>query len=361
MPRRPAAAVLLLASALAPAATALGCDGADALLFAFFQGDEQLYYATSYDGLAWTVLNGNRPVLRTAVPATSIRDPYLHAVPGGGYAMVSTDGQAFGGNPNVLTWTTKDLITYSPERVVAVMNASFFPPGAKVDDTWAPEFVWDALGSRFLVFWAAKGAGIYAPEAACSNSVADHFAFFGAHTTDFATFSPPFLLFDPGCTIDGMGGIDGDLVQDENGLWTLVFKDARGDGEPVRGVRSVASSTGLLEGPYLDGDISPLISPTLVEAPEAVYFPLPSDPLTPRWLLYYDCSFFPTPQGWPRPPYGVSTSPSLAAPQWTPVPGACTGGGDTAFPKGATHGSFVCLSNATLASLWKAFPPAAAA
>lgn len=165
------------------------------------------------------------------------------------------------------------------------------------------------------------------------------------------------MIFDPGCNVSGVGGIDGDIKVDENGVFTMVYKDARGTGEPVRGVRSAVSSTGKLGGPYLDSTISPLLATTLVEAPEAVYFPLPSDPGTPRWLLYYDCSFKPTPKGWPRPPYGVSVSPSLAQPNWTEVPGSCSGDApDTAFPKGATHGSFVCLSNATLANLMAAFP-----
>ena len=145
--------------------------------------------------------------------------------------------------------------------------------------------------------------------------------------------------------------------QDENGVWTMVFKDARGSGEPVRGIRSAVSSTGRVEGPYLDATISPLLAPTLVEAPEAVFFPDPSAPDVARWLLYYDCSFMPIPSGWPRPPYGVSVSPTLANHSWMQVPGACTGNSNqTAFPKGATHGSFLCVSNSTLKALLAAFP-----
>lgn len=71
----------------------------------------------------------------------------------------------------------------------------------------------------------------------------------------------------------------------------------------------------------------------------------------------------PTPPGYPRPPYGVSTSPRLLpGATWTPMEGSCS---DTnpalSFPKGATHGSFVCLTDAEYARVVAAFPPAASA
>ena len=346
---------LLAAVAGAAAAT----DSCDSLLFVFFQGDEKLYYAYSADGLHWSVMNSNKPVMNATIPNTSIRDPYIHAKPDGGYQMVSTNGHNFGGNPYILTWSTDDLINYSSEYMAEVMGPAFFPPPAQLKDTWAPEWVWDAERNQYFVFWAADGANLLPTNPTtgpCNNTDAGRFAFYGSRTSDFRAFSPPSVIFDPGCNVTGVGGIDGDIVQDENGLWTMVYKDARGSGEPVRGVRSAVSSTGRVEGPYLDSSISPLLAQTLVEAPEAVYFP---DPAThaPRWLLYYDCSFMPTPAGWPRPPYGVSVSPSLAKPQWSEVPGACTGNSTlTAFPKGATHGSFLCISNATLSTLLDAFP-----
>jgi hypothetical protein len=335
----------------AAAASASGCD--ESLLFAFFTS-EQLFYALSEDGLHWTTLNGGEPVMSAVAPA-SIRDPYLHATPGGGYRLVSTDGQGFGNTPNILTWSSVDLITFSPMQEVPVMGPAFFPPPAVVTDTWAPEWVYDTTKSAFLVFWAARGSRVLPILPSCSNTDDGRFAFWATYTAEWAQFSPPFVLFDPGCNQTapvGDGGIDGDLVQDDEGRWVLVYKDARGLNETVRGVRAAVSSTSSPAGPY--ADISELLVPTLVEAPEAVRF-------AGSWLLFYDCSFMPTPQGWPRPPYGVARSTSgtlsLSPAGWAPVPGACTGNSpDTAFPKGATHGSFICTTNATAAALAAAFP-----
>ena len=154
----------------------------------------------------------------------------------------------------------------------------------------------------------------------------------------------------------GDGGIDGTLVKDEANNWVFAYKDARGADETVRGVRFARSSTGLVGGPYLDASITQLQSPTLVEGPELVYVPAADG--SPRWLQYYDCSFVRTPPGWPRPPYGVSASPSLVNAAFVELPGACTGNNTAVidFPHGATHGSFLCINATTLASLQAAFP-----
>lgn len=149
---------LLLSAIAASVATAsassssLGCEGADALLFAYFQGDERLYYAFSYDGLHWANLNNGTFVMQSTISGTSIRDPYVF--PAGdrdGYRMVSTNGHNFGGVTNILTWYSPDLITWENETLVDVMGAAFFPAPAKVTDTWAPEFKWDELASSYMV------------------------------------------------------------------------------------------------------------------------------------------------------------------------------------------------------------------
>ena len=160
------------------------------------------------------------------------------------------------------------------------------------------------------------------------------------------------MLFDPGCDVAvGDGGIDGDLVVDESGRPVLVFKDALGAGESVRGARLARSTSGLVSGPYESQ--GPLLA-TLVEGPELVQF-------GGQWLLYLDCSFMPTPPGWPRPPFGVMTSPHLAPANFTLVPGSCS---DTnpalGFPRGITHASCGCLADEELAPVLAAFPPAAA-
>ena len=341
-----------------------------ALLFAYFlEQDEALHYAVSRDGLVWSPpLNGGAPVLNCS--ASSLRDPFIARSPAGGFRMVATNGAGFGGTPTILTWPSDDLVTWGRETVAAVMSPAFFPPHASVANTWAPEWVWDAgagASGRYLAFWAARGDGIAPalPGPGCPGNASGRFAFFAAHSDDLIAFDPPFLLFDPGCWATGDGGIDGDLVFDAaRRMWVLAYKDARGLGEghaaeELRGIRVVTAPA--LLGPWTNATTSALLVPPLVEAPELV-MELPAG-AQPGVLLYYDCSFYPTPQGAPRPPYGVARAPSLAEPYaFTPLPGAClgnaTGDAVVSFPPGATHGSFVCVTEAELQAVLAAFPEA---
>ena len=334
-----------------------------ALLFAYFTSTDELQYAYSRDGLTFEPLNHGSPVLNCT--RDSLRDPYLARAQGGaapGFFLVATNSRGFGGTRTILTWASPDLVHWGAETEAEVMAAAFFPPNATVQDTWAPEFVWDEGVGKHLAFWAARGSGIAPPLGGCAGTNAARFVFFAAHTADFVTFETPFPLFDPGCAIEGVGGIDGNLVFDEaRGLWVLSYKDARGEGEghaaeELRGVRMLTARS--VTGPWLAANVSSLVVPPLVEAPELVLdMPLAAGGA----LLYYDCSFFPTPPGYPRPPYGVARgSGGSSAGAFTPLPGACVGNasGDAAvsFPRGATHGSFLCISEAELDVLRAAFP-----
>ena len=213
-----------------------------------------------------------------------------------------------------------------------------------------------------LAFWAARGSGIAPPlSASCAGHNEARFVFYGAHTLDFVHFQAPFPLFDPGCAVEGDGGIDGNLVFDAaRSLWVLSYKDARGDGEghgpeELRGIRMLTA--GALQGPWVAASVGPMVVPPLVEAPELV-LALPEGVAGP--LLYYDCSFWPTPPGYPRPPYGVARSGGSSSGAFEPLPGACVGNAsgtaEVAFPRGATHGSFLCISEQELSALLAAFP-----
>ena len=345
-----AALLALVAHAASAPSAAAACPRQ---LFAYFKSDERMYYALAADALHWTVLNKNQPVLATTIAGTSLRDVYVGRGHTGGYLMVATNGHGFGNTPTIITYNSSDLITWSAEFVADVMSI----PGGTVTDTWAPEFLWDPVSSSYFVFWAAKGNGLVPPAAlaGCTNpTAAAQFMFFGAHTPDLQSFSPPTMFFAPGCNATqpvGDGGIDGDIVLNSAGQYVMLYKDARGANESVRGVRSVTSSSGSPAGPYFDAGVGPLLIPPLVEGPEALWHP---DLET--YFLYYDCSFYPTPRGRSRPPYGVATGPLDGG--FTPVEGSCTGEGTSvSFPDGATHGSFLCIDEATADELTAAFPP----
>jgi hypothetical protein len=227
-----------------------------ALLFAYFytasSSDQALHYAVSRDGSHWSTLNGGFPVLNTSTVG-GLRDPFLNRGPDNRFHMVATNGANFGGDSSILAWSSTDLITWAAESVVNVMGPSFFPKG-QIGDVWAPEWHADPAGG-YMVFWAARGDGIMPslPSPGCAGNQSSRFAFFATHTDDFtfAGMTQPTVIFDPGCDATGDGGIDGDIVLDEDGVYTLVYKDARGVGEGhnvemYRGIRIATSSTSSL-------------------------------------------------------------------------------------------------------------------
>ena len=326
------------------------------LFFHFEAQEESLFLSYSNNiGQVWLSMNNGKSILNTSKGVPGLRDPFVNrAVDGSGYFMVATNGQNFGGVNNILTFSTKDFTSWTQNLV------AFQPENGTVVDTWAPEFVFDVTTDSYLVFSAIQGVNNTSPayESECVNSNDSRFRFWYSHTSDFITFDHPLqLLFDPGCgdATNGMGGIDGDIQVNDNGQFVLVYKDARGKSEDVRGIRLVVSD--FLAGPY--GPISPLLAPVHVEAPQLVQTSsIAKGDTKNEWLLYYDCSFFPTPAGFPRPPYGVSRTSTLSNYSFTQLPGACTGDSSlTSFPLGATHGSFLCLNTSELLQVLTALGP----
>jgi hypothetical protein len=312
------------------------------VLVPYFQNDLQtLNYAVTKDGSHLTPLNGGFAVLNST---PTLRDPFANRAPDGSLRLVATNGDA---NNNVLTWRSDDAgVSWGPLSQINIMQQ--LPAPAHVDNLWAPEWHWDAAANAFMLFFAARGQHILPtlPGPGCDGQQDYRFAFFFSHTTDWVTFTDPAVLFDPGCFFTGDGGIDGDIVVDEHGIFNLVYKDARGvgeghDAELLRGVRIATSAT--LTGPYTKASVSDLLVPTLVEAPELYRAPDFSNDA--GWFLYFDCSFWPVPPGRKRPPYGIAHSDTLVDAHWTFIEGACTGNTTlTSFPDGMTHGSFLCIN-----------------
>lgn len=325
------------------------------LLFVYFGGvgepSEAVRYAWSADGFHWTTLNGNKPVLTANVVDTSVRDPFVNRGPDGRYHLVATNGRKFGGTPTILYWRSDDLVTWSPERVLPVMGSV----AEGLQSVWAPEWVWVPEHSSYLVFWAARFAdGKTHNDSLCSDPEKSRFKFWSIWTNDWDSFTAPTILYDPGCKHSGyapyndsVGGIDGDIVRLADGYYVFYYKDSRGyHGPDVQlhcGDRYAVSQS--VSGPY--SNPSEMVSPYGAEGPELIA-------VGSSWHLYYDCSFHPTPKGYPRPPYGVSLSDKPFGSEWREVLGSCTGNSsDLSFPIGATHGSFLCLSEKELFPILK--------
>src|SRR6266567_5666896 len=99
----------------------------DSYLFTSFRrnGETGVFFALSKDGRHWTPLNGNRPWLKPGEPGMLMRDPWLGQGPDGVWHMLWTWGWAVkdtGGKLKIGYASSKDLIHWSPQRALAVME-----------------------------------------------------------------------------------------------------------------------------------------------------------------------------------------------------------------------------------------------
>lgn len=135
-----------------------------AYIFVHFTGEdkpdgEQIYFSVSKDGLNWTDLNGEKPVLISELGEKGVRDPFIvrHPVTGKFYLM-ATDlcmytkkdwGEAVHeGSRDMIVWESDNLTEWSEAHSCTV--------GAEnVGCVWAPEAVYDEESGKFMVFFAS--------------------------------------------------------------------------------------------------------------------------------------------------------------------------------------------------------------
>ncbi len=164
--------------------------------FAYFAGEgysdgEQIYFASSQDGLNWDDLNNNKPVLTSTLGEKGVRDPFIIRSPEGDkFYLIATDLKINGGNgwtaaqengsQSLMVWESTDLVNWSDQRMVEV--------SADIDAgcTWAPEATYDELTGEYVVYWASKVE---------SDGYAKQRVYY-AKTRDFYTFTEPQVYID---------------------------------------------------------------------------------------------------------------------------------------------------------------------
>lgn len=164
--------------------------------FAYFAGEgysdgEQIYFASSQDGLNWDDLNNNKPVLTSTLGEKGVRDPFIIRSPEGDkFYLIATDLKINGGNgwtaaqedgsQSLMVWESTDLVNWSDQRMVEV--------SADIDAgcTWAPEATYDPTTGEYVVYWASKVA---------SDGYAKQRLYY-AKTRDFYTFTEPQVFID---------------------------------------------------------------------------------------------------------------------------------------------------------------------
>lgn len=158
-----------------------------------------LHLAVSQDGLNWTPLNGNNPVVTPTAGTLGLRDPYVFRKQDGTFVVIATDlnGTDFGQNNQYLhVWDSTNLTSFSGYRRIRMHTLT--------THTWAPTAFWDASRGQYgIVYSANNGSDVFLVN----------------YTSDFRTVSSPQVFFSP-----GYGVLDGDIVVD-GGTTYLYYKN----------------------------------------------------------------------------------------------------------------------------------------
>jgi hypothetical protein len=318
----------ITAAVLAAEAKAKAGEAADGgFLFVTFKGEqtprtEQVYFATSADGRAWTALNGAEPVLESALGERGVRDPFvLRAHDGRGFFLIATDlsinlnpdwsRAVRAGSRAILVWRSEDLVNWSGPRRVEVA-----PEDAGC--AWAPEAIYDEEAGEYLVFWA-------------STTGRDDFAkhrIWAARTKDFATFGAPFLYIEKETTV-----IDTTIVR-EGGRYHRFSKDEKH--------KAITLETAeRLGGPWREVPEFSLAKLVGYEGPQCYRVPASADGRGAAWCLILD--HYAAGEG-----YKPFVATELAGGRFEP-------GAGFAFPFKFRHGSVLPITAAERARLEAAF------
>lgn len=308
------AAFVLLAFTLAGTVRGENTSGlpATCYLFAYFLGSgDGLHLAWSTDGLSWKVLNEGKCYLKSTFGRATLRDPDLSLGPDHIFHLVWTDS----GNPKCIGYAdSKDLITWSNRKELPVMES--FPT---VKNSWAPILNYDASHSNYQIVWSSTVPGAF-PETDHQTTNDYNHRFYVTTTTDFSSFTPTTVFFDP-----GFSAIDATILQADSGYY-LIFKNETDLPNPQKTLQLAYSD--LLSGPYTG--IGPLKTypPSWVEGPTAIK-------IGHDYVVYYDC--------YTRGCYGAIRSHDLN--HWEDLsPQLC-------LPEGARHGSMLAVPSSVITCL----------
>lgn len=196
-----------------------------AYLFAFFTGndvrDEAIRFAVSRDGLNYTALNDNCPIIDSRLISESggVRDPHiLRTEDGKHFYMVVTDMTSCKGwdsNRGLTLMKSDDLVNWT-SSVINIQER--FKGNKDLKRVWAPQTIYDKDAGKYMVYWSMKhGDG---PDII-------YYAYANDEFTDF--ISKPKPLFIPQ---NKKSCIDGDIVY-KDGTYHLFYK-TEGDGNGIK-------------------------------------------------------------------------------------------------------------------------------
>lgn len=252
----------------------------EVLLCSYFTGNGEsgLKLAASEDGFTFRALNAGRGIWTSHVgDGKLVRDPCIHLGPDGTFHCVWTTGW---NEPHFGYCRSRDLKTWTPQRLVRPFSGR-----SGVRNCWAPEIVVDPELGHFVLYWSST---LDDTPGAVEGDDGNH-RIFCTLTTDFETYEPTKLLFDPGHNV-----IDASIVRDASrGRWMMFVKDERKTPTPRKNIFLASSAN--LDGPY-ETFREPFSGQSWAEGPSAIR-------IGERWFCYFDRYVDRT--------YAVMTSPDL--------------------------------------------------
>ena len=235
-------------------------------LFAYFMsnGEDGMHLAHSADGLTWRALRHDSAFFKPTVGVEKLtRDPSVVRGSKGTYHMVWTAGW----NEHGFGYArSRDLITWTNETFVPVMAHE---PTAK--NTWAPELLYDSATERYLIYWATTIPGRYpATDSAGGGGKYNH-RLYSVSTTDFTTFTPARLLYEPGFSV-----IDAAIIR--AGSRYVMFLKNETERPPEKNIRLAFADHA--EGPW-SAPTAPITGDYWAEGPTVLR-------VGERWIVYFD-------------------------------------------------------------------------
>ncbi|MGB3439815.1 MAG: glycoside hydrolase family 43 protein [Actinophytocola sp.] len=178
--------------------------------------DYGLHLAVSRNGLDWTPLNQNNPVVTPTSGELGLRDPFVFRKQDGTFVVLATDlkGTDFTKKSQYLhVWDSTNLTSFTGYRRIRMHTLD--------THTWAPTAFWDASRGQYGIVYSAYNG---------RDSLLVNY------TTDFRTVTGPQTFFSP-----SFGVLDGDVVVD--GATTYLYYKNLADGY-LYGARSSTGAPG---------------------------------------------------------------------------------------------------------------------
>ncbi len=209
-------------------------EGKSAYLFTYFTGntesDEQIRFATSYDGYNYTALNNGDPIIGsdTISIKNGVRDPHImRCEDGNTFYMVVTDmksSEGWSSNRGIVMLKSTDLVHWTHSTV-------HFPTKwpikwSNVTRVWAPQTIYDPSAGKYMVYFSLLTN---------DGTVSYDKIYYCYANDDFTDLEgEPVFFYDRGSAT-----IDGDIVYNEtDSLYHLFYKN-----EGQGGICKVTSKT----------------------------------------------------------------------------------------------------------------------